>query len=71
MRNEIYLIIKAAATFLTLGHFNSAIMVSKFPQIPTIITMMVNVAANVNRGLGNLKKENCENYYVFYYFELV
>lgn len=36
-------------------------MVSKFPQIPTIITMMVNVAANVNRGLENLKIENCEN----------
>lgn len=47
---------KAAATFLTLGHLRSATTVKEFPKIPTIIIVIVAVAANVNNGLENLKK---------------
>uniref|UniRef100_A0A224Y337 Putative secreted protein n=1 Tax=Panstrongylus lignarius TaxID=156445 RepID=A0A224Y337_9HEMI len=42
--------IKAAATFLTLGHLSNAMIVSRFPRSPTIINVMVEIAAKVNRG---------------------
>lgn len=50
-----YLIIKAAATFLTFGHFSRAITVRAFPTMPTIIMAIVNIAAIVSNGRGNLK----------------
>lgn len=46
---------KAAATFLTLGHFSSAITVNAFPTMPTIMMTMVRTAASVSNGRGNLK----------------
>lgn len=48
--------INAAATFLTLGHLQSATIVSRLPQIPTIIIRIVITAANVRRGRANLKE---------------
>lgn len=53
--NKTYLIMNAAATFRTFGHFNNAITVNKLPQIPTIIIMMVTMAANVSRPRLNLE----------------
>lgn len=50
----IYLIMNAAATFRTFGHFNNAITVNKLPQIPTIIIRPVNMAANVSNVRLNL-----------------
>ncbi len=48
--------INAAATFLTLGHLQSATIVNKFPHIPTIIIRIVITAANVRSGRANLKR---------------
>lgn len=60
--NSIYLIINAAATFRTFGHFSNAITVNKFPQIPTIIMSIVAAAAKFSNGRPNLelksKKKN-------------
>lgn len=50
-----YLTIKAAATFRTFGHFRSATMVKRLPQIPTTMIKIVITAAKVRRGRGNLK----------------
>lgn len=50
-----YLIIKAAATFRTFGHFKRAITVNKFPQMPTIIMMIVAAAAKFSNGRPNLE----------------
>lgn len=52
---QLYLIIKAAATFRTLGHFSRATTVNAFPKIPTIMMAMVKTAAMVNSHRGNLK----------------
>lgn len=49
-----YLIIKAAATFRTLGHLTKANIVSKFPNIPINIIRMVATAANVSKDRENL-----------------
>lgn len=51
-----YLIIKAAATFRTFGHFSSATIVNRFPQMPTTIINIVMTAANVSKGRANLWK---------------
>lgn len=52
-----HLIIKSDATFLTLGHLISAIIVNKFPKIPTTIIVIVAAAANVSNGRENLRKK--------------
>lgn len=49
------LIIKAAATLRTLGHFKSATTVSRLPQIPTIIIRKVITAAKIIKGWEKLK----------------
>lgn len=49
-----YLIINAAATFRTFGHFSNAITVNEFPQMPTIMINMVAAAAKFNNGRPNL-----------------
>jgi hypothetical protein len=49
-----YLIIKAAATFRTLGHLTKATTVSKLPQMPTIMIRIVRMAAIVSCVLLNL-----------------
>lgn len=61
-----YLMINAAATFRTFGHFSNATTVNEFPQIPTIIINMVAAAAKFNNGRPNLqrcewkkRKKNC------------
>lgn len=46
---------KAAATFLTLGHLTKANIVSKLPKIPMTIIKIVDVAAKVSSGRENLK----------------
>jgi hypothetical protein len=51
------LIIKSAATFRTLGHLISAIMVKKLPNIPMNIMVIVAVAATVRRGRENLQNQ--------------
>lgn len=50
-----YLIINAAATFLTFGHLHSATIVSRLPHMPTTIIRIVITAANVRSGRENLK----------------
>lgn len=47
---------KAAATFLTFGHFNRATTVNELPQMPTIIIIIVTTAAKFNNGRSNLQK---------------
>jgi hypothetical protein len=49
---------KAAATFLTLGHLMSATIVRRFPTIPTTMIMTVMVAAKSSKGLENLQTSN-------------
>lgn len=51
-----HLIIKAAATFLTLGHLTNANIVSKLPNIPTNIISIVETAAKVSKDRENLHK---------------
>lgn len=50
---------KAAATFRTLGHFIKATIVRRLPKIPTIIITMVSTAAAVSNGLENLQMKRC------------
>lgn len=52
-----YLIMKSAATFLTLGHRMRAMIVSRLPNIPASIIIIVTTAANVSNGRENLKRE--------------
>lgn len=49
--------INAAATFLTLGHLQSATIVNRLPHIPTIIIRIVITAANVRSGRANLQEK--------------
>lgn len=46
---------KSAAAFRTFGHLTNAIIVSKFPNIPRIIMIIVAVAAKVSKGRENLQ----------------
>lgn len=52
---DFYLIINAAATFRTFGHFSNAITVNKLPQIPITIIKIVAIAAKLSNGRPNLK----------------
>ena len=51
---------KSAATFLTLGHRMRAIIVSRLPNIPASIIIIVATAANVSNGRENLKRRERE-----------
>lgn len=51
-----YLIMNAAATFLTLGHLRSATTVRRLPRRPTTIMIPVTTAANVRRVGENLEQ---------------
>lgn len=53
--NMTYLMINAAATFLTLGHFSNATTVSKLPNNPITMMKPVTTAANVRRPGENLQ----------------
>lgn len=46
---------KAAATFLTLGHFSNATTVRRLPNNPTSIMVPVTTAANVSNPGENLE----------------
>lgn len=50
-----HLMMKAAATFLTLGHLRSATTVSKLPNRPITMMKPVMTAAKVRRPGENLK----------------
>lgn len=58
----------AAATFRTFGHFKRAITVNRFPQMPTIIMIIVVAAAKFSNGRPNLelgnKKKTFQNHKV-------
>lgn len=51
-----HLIMKAAATFRTLGHLSRATMVSRLPITPVIMISTVMIAAKVRRPLENLER---------------
>jgi len=55
-KNTTNLMINAAATFRTLGHLISAIIVRRFPRTPTIKISTVTTAANVSSSRENLKQ---------------
>lgn len=62
MLGATHLMIKAAATLRTLGHFSRATTVNRLPHMPTIIMRKVMTAANVKSDCEKLQINMAHTY---------